>query len=155
MVTGGTDNAIAREGERTINRGSTWFVWGITPLNGVACLYLARPVPSRKFRATAGHAEKYSCLYRVTIYVTSYLFPPVSRTINGNSTGEARPATWHAFIIGLRRPTLKKTSGKQHNSKSWDNFPPRIFRATREGIRRVNSDCGKLVSRSDESIRIK
>lgn len=35
----GTDNAIAREGEWTINRGSTWFVWGITTRNGVACLY--------------------------------------------------------------------------------------------------------------------
>jgi len=33
------DNAIAREGEWTINRWSTWFVWGITALNGVACLY--------------------------------------------------------------------------------------------------------------------
>lgn len=35
----GTDNAIAREDEWTINRGSTWFVWGITTLNGAACLY--------------------------------------------------------------------------------------------------------------------
>ena len=58
--TGRTDNAIGRGGERTINRGSTWFVWGITPLNGVACLYRARSASGRKFRATATLQREYS-----------------------------------------------------------------------------------------------
>lgn len=44
-----TDNAIAREDEWTINRGPTWFVWGITTLNGVACLY--RRALAGSFRA--------------------------------------------------------------------------------------------------------